>query len=54
MSRNLANEFNTSTYAAVVKRLRKANKYAKQIAHGGWGEEAKNSYLQKYPEAESK
>lgn len=33
---------------ALFKRIRKANKLAKQLAHGGFGEEAKEIYINKY------
>ena len=52
MSRNLA-ELNEIVRRTAMKRLRKANKFAKEIAHGGWSEEAKNAYLNEWPEAKT-
>ena len=51
MNRNLADE---RQVFAMVKRLRKANRHAKEIAHGGWGEKAKAEYETKYPEVKKK
>lgn len=51
MSRNLINERQTF---AIIKRMRKANKLAKAVAHGGYGDEAREDYLMKYPEAKDK
>lgn len=36
---------------ALVKRIRKANKLAKMMARGGFGDLACGQYLEKHPEA---
>ena len=57
MSRNLADsvyDINIKILMANIKRLRKANKYAKAIANGGFGEEAQQAYFDKYPQAKTK
>jgi|WetSurMetagenome_2_1015567.scaffolds.fasta_scaffold650298_2 hypothetical protein len=51
MTKNLANDRQAF---AIIKRMRKANKLAKCLARGGFGEEAQNQYLMKYPEAINK
>lgn len=51
MNKNLANDRQAF---AIIKRMRKANKLAKCIARGGFGEEAREDYLNKYPEAKNK
>jgi hypothetical protein len=51
MTRNLANDRQAF---AIIKRIRKANKLAKAVAHGGFGEEAQAYYLARYPEAKDK
>lgn len=50
MTRNLALE-NQIAREAGLKRLRKANNYAKAIARGGFGQKAQEEYLLRYPEA---
>lgn len=53
MRQNLALE-NQIAREAGLKRLRKANNYAKAIARGGFGQKAKEEYLLRYPEAKDK
>lgn len=53
MSRNLA-ALNEKAHQVGMKRLRKANKLAKAIAHGGFGIAARDAYVEKYPEAKDR
>lgn len=51
MGSAVKDDFCTKSFDAAMKRLRKANRYAKQIAHGGWGEKAQAEYLAEYEPA---
>jgi hypothetical protein len=51
MSKNLVND---RQIFAIIKRMRKANKLAKAVAHGGFGKEAQKQYLEQYPSAKEK